>query len=252
MKKVTAIIIVSLIVLLLLFSGCHKKRIGDKDKETTKKTELDNKEVECEDKAAPICYQYYCSNDECITERKSSCCGDGVCGMSETCDTCFQDCCDLNSELDSLSTYPDMIVGWDTVVGDKAPPEDVVVAADILTHVAMENLTVGKGKLASEIDLTLRNHIVVGHPCDNAAAAELWKREIVEHNGSCKVFENGDALVKLFPTSPTRVALYVGGYTPIDTERASKLLIDYDDFDMTGDFYKIKGSRSEPVPYMVS
>ena len=187
----------------------------------------------------PVCMHYECNkNEECAAVKDSICCGDGICDENAgICGICFQDCCradDLPEEKASFAFYPKMAAGFPTVVGDKAPPEDVIIAADILTHIASENLTVGRGKLASEVNLSRGNYIVVGTPCENKAAADLFRKEIYKNNQSCEIFKKGDSFVRIFPTSLSTIAIYVGGYTYVTTEKASKLLMDYRDKNLTG------------------
>ena len=193
----------------------------------------------CEAQRAGVCEYNVCENNQCVPKKEASCCGDGVCNtVNEACGTCYQDCCSATQvsspEKMNLANYPNIAVGLSTVVGDKAPPEDVVVAGDILTHIASEDKAVGKGMLASEVNLVTRDYIVIGNPCHNEAAYDLFRKEIKLNNNNCQIFGPGEGLVKLIPTSPTTVAIYVGGYTPLDTKIAAQQLTDYRKYDPEG------------------
>ena len=188
----------------------------------------------CAAKDVGVCKTGACENNVCVAKLNPQCCGDTLCKDSETCGTCFQDCCSMagfsSQEKLNLVNFPGMVKGASIVVGDKAPPEDVVIAEDILTHIASETRSVGKGLLASEIKLGVRDYIVVGNPCDNAAAAELFKIDIFLNNGdarACQIFKPGQGIIKLFMTSEKNIALYVGGYSPVETKRAAQRLLDY-------------------------
>lgn len=198
----------------------------------------------CETEDAGVCQHKVCENYFCVIKTEAQCCGDNVCdSVTESCGTCFQDCCTIakvsSEKKRDLENYPAIGVGLSTVVGDKAPPQDVVIAGDILTHIASEDKSVGKGKLASEITLTARDYIVVGNPCDNKAAYALFKKEIKANNQNCQIFQPGEALVKIFPTSTSTIAIYVGGYTPLETELAAKQLIKYKKYEPEGSEVRI-------------
>lgn len=187
----------------------------------------------CAAKDVGVCKAGVCENNVCVAKLNPQCCGDAVCKDGETCGTCFQDCCMIggfsNNEKLNLGNFPGIAKGLSIVVGDKAPPEDVVIAEDILTRVASEARDVGRGMLASEISLGTKDYLIVGNPCDNAAAAELFKIDIFLNTNTpaCQVFKPGQGLIKLFMTSDNHIALYVGGYSPFETKRAAQRLLDY-------------------------
>jgi hypothetical protein len=196
---------------------------------------------QCETKQAGSCQQFTCRNDLCVVEQAPFCCGDGTCLATESCSSCFQDCCILNPAKDDLLDFEAMAKSWDIVVGDDAPPKDVAISADILTAMQrylvkrlQQNVSVGKGILASEATpyLKMKDHIVLGNPCQNSLAQEVMRREIVanydpanESNQSCQIFLPGESMIKLVPTSDSAVSLYVGGYSWRETEAAAQILI---------------------------
>ncbi len=150
-----------------------------------------------------------------------------------------------------------MMQKWDVVVGDNAPPKDVAISTDILTAMQrylikrmQKNVTVGKGILASEALplLQVKDYIVMGNPCDNSAAQELLKKDIVANyntkyntnannddnatddttdgtSQSCQIFQPGESMLRLVPTSERTVSLYIGGYSWRETEAAAQILI---------------------------
>lgn len=188
----------------------------------------------CVAKDVGVCKTGVCENNICVSKLNPQCCGDTLCKDGETCGTCFQDCCSMtsfaNQEKLNLVNFPSIAKGLSIVVGDKAPPEDVVIAEDILTHIASDTKSVGKGMLASEIKLGARDYIIVGNPCDNPVAAELFKIDIFLNNGNaqaCQIFKPGQGIIKLFMTSEKNIALYIGGYSPTETKRAAQRLLDY-------------------------
>ncbi|MDO8642777.1 MAG: hypothetical protein Q7R76_04300 [Candidatus Woesearchaeota archaeon] len=187
----------------------------------------------CTAKDLGVCKAGACENNVCVAKLNSQCCGDTLCKDGETCNTCFQDCCSITSfssqEKLNLINFPGLAKGFSVVVGDKAPPEDVVVGEHILITIASEGLSVGKGMLASEIQLGAKDYIVIGNPCDNKAAAELFKiQQFFNTNPrQCQIFKPGEGLIKLFMTSEKTMVLYVGGYSPAETKRAAQRLLDY-------------------------
>ncbi len=203
---------------------------------------------ECETQEAPPCQMYTCNDNECVIEEELVCCGDGVCDSSETCTICFQDCCTLNEDKATLKDYPKDFQLWDVIVGNKAPQQNVIIGGEIMTHIAEEDYAVGEGKLASEVDLRNDDFFVLGNPCYSNAAYQLWKKKIIENNGTCQIFKTGEALIKFFPTSSTNVALYIGGYSSYDTYRAANVLINYKDFNgsLDGKEFKVTGTKSNP------
>jgi hypothetical protein len=185
----------------------------------------------CSGKQADSCYAFACKLGQCVQELQLPCCGDALCNTGETCNSCSQDCCTAPTQ--DLADYPYLVEGFPTVVGDKSQVQNVIIAADILTAMAMENLKVGKGLLSSEVALN-QNMIVVGNPCENPMAKKLFTKEIVQNAGDCQVFSPGESIVKVIPTSDSTFALYVGGYSPVETDKAAQELINYKDTGLIG------------------
>lgn len=102
----------------------------------------------------------------------------------------------------------------------------------------VQRISVGVAKLASEVaDITAQNAVVVGGPCANSAAAAL-----LGNPEDCTAgFEPGKALIKLVE-SGDKVAVLVAGYEAIDTRRASRVLADHADYDLSGTEVVVTGT----------
>ena len=109
------------------------------------------------------------------------------------------------------------------VIGEESPALDVVSATIISSSLArFENVTteVGTSKLDTEIaDVSSRNAIVVGSPCDNRAAYQLMGgpepcyKDLAGSVGYIKLFENNG-----------KVQLLVTGLSEKDRNAAAKFL----------------------------
>jgi len=222
---------------------------------------------QCETQQAGACQQFTCENNLCVVKQAPFCCGDSTCIATESCGSCFQDCCSLNPAKDTLTNYEMTMQNWDIVVGDTAPPKDVAISTDILTSMQrylikrlQKNVTVGKGVLASEAMPTLktRDHIVLGNPCDNAVAAELLKQDIArnydpanETQQNCQIFVPGESMLRLVATSQNTVSLYIGGYSWRETEGAAQILVQQADsnntrYNLAGREFRILGEKASP------
>jgi len=165
-------------------------------------------------------------------------------------------------KLGLTKVYPDhMLNGLRSndvvVVGNNAPPKDVVLSTNILSATQrylieklQRNVTVGEGILANEAKLVMKDYIVLGNPCDNEIAAELFKNEISSEE-ECQIFKPGESIIKLIPTSSNTVALYIGGYSSTETEVAAQVLIlqannDNNRYDLNGKEFHIQGTKADP------
>ncbi|VVB80823.1 Uncharacterised protein [uncultured archaeon] len=109
------------------------------------------------------------------------------------------------------------------VIAEEAPALDVVSATVISTSLAKyENVTteIGTSKLDTEIaDITVKNAIVIGSPCDNRAAYQLMagpepcNKDLAGSVGYIKLFENNG-----------KVQLLVTGISEKDRHAAAKFL----------------------------
>lgn len=220
---------------------------------------------QCETQQAGACQQFTCENNICVVKEQPFCCGDSICLNTESCGSCFQDCCSLSPMRSSLVDFELMMQNWDIVVGDTAPPKDVAISTDILTTMQrylvkrlQKDVVVGKGMLASEAMpfLTTKEFIVLGNPCDNSVAEELLKNDIAknynpanETDKICQIFVPGESMIKLVPTSSNRASLYVGGYSWKETEAAAQVLIEQAEsnntrYNLDGREFRILGDKS--------
>jgi len=96
--------------------------------------------------------------------------------------------------------------------------------------VVVNKIDVGSTKFDSEVDsVSAQNVIAVGGPCVNTVSADL-----LGNPADCTAgFEVGKAMVKLFANGDN-VALLVAGFTGEDTRAASKVMANYEDYDLSG------------------
>ena len=152
-----------------------------------------------------------------------------------------------------IADYPDFFVDGDKfdaifVVGEEAPSMDVVSATEISTAVAQYNLTpeIGTARVDSEIvDITKKNAIVIGSPCENRAAAQLLGNPSPCYNdlgggiGYIMVFQHDD-----------KVQLLITGIDEKDRRAAAKFLADKSLESITTDEHMVpSGSGSTPQFY---
>jgi len=151
-----------------------------------------------------------------------------------------------------LSQFPKMFVRAGkadivVIVGKAADAEDVVGAIDIVTMLQYEtgqNRKLDVARLDSEVeDLYAENSIVVGGPCANAAAARL----LGFPENCLEGFEVGSSIIRLFEFPNNRKSILVAGMTAIDTRRATAVLANYDDYNLSGTEMKITGVRLTEV-----
>ena len=90
--------------------------------------------------------------------------------------------------------------------------------------------TVGLAVLDADAEGMSKNMLVVGGPCANTVAADLMGNPEVCTEG----FEEGKAMLKFFDRNG-KDALLVAGYSAEDTMGASRVLADFEDYDMSGD-----------------
>ncbi|MBD3313788.1 hypothetical protein GF345_05070 [Candidatus Woesearchaeota archaeon] len=132
------------------------------------------------------------------------------------------------------------------IVGNQAPAMDVVTISEIQVALRDLDIQTGTAELADEVDdISAKNYIVVGNPCDNPAAAELMSDEIEEQD-DCNVLESGTAQIRLFKTSPDSIAILVSGDRPVYTRIAGDVLGNFDEYPLTGTAVEIRGPADNP------
>jgi hypothetical protein len=90
-------------------------------------------------------------------------------------------------------------------------------------------ISVGTAVLDSDVTYDQDNMIVVGGPCVNTIAAQLLGNPADCAEG----FTQGHAMIKMFDTGRNQ-ALLVAGFSAQDTVGASRVLAEYNDYDLSG------------------
>ncbi|MFW6025390.1 MAG: hypothetical protein ACOCRX_03525 [Candidatus Woesearchaeota archaeon] len=140
-----------------------------------------------------------------------------------------------------IGDFPSYFMRDDTIavtfiLGSNAHAKDVVSAIDIATkmqfyqdsvrHRSLGNIAFLDNEISNLHD---QNSIVVGGPCINSAAAELLDFPI-----DCRAgLSPGDSLIKLFEFGNT-YSLLIAGYHADDTRRASSVLANHEDYNLSG------------------
>ena len=123
----------------------------------------------------------------------------------------------------TLSDYPEMFIedgefnGY-FVVGENSGPINNLAMTKIATNLDVK--VIDAVKLDSEIaDVNAQNLIVIGGPCVNSVAAELFSNP-----ADCTIgLEPGKAIIKLFQYND-KVAMVIAGYNDEDTSLAVNVL----------------------------
>ncbi|PLW79342.1 hypothetical protein C0585_07990 [Candidatus Woesearchaeota archaeon] len=88
---------------------------------------------------------------------------------------------------------------------------------------------VGLGVLDTDVTVGSRNMIVVGGPCANIVAKELMGNPVDCAEG----FEAGKAMIKLYEQGG-KTAMLVAGYSAVDTQGATRVVSQYESYDLSG------------------
>ncbi len=106
----------------------------------------------------------------------------------------------------------------------------------------LSRLNVGASKLDSEIsDVSASNLIVVGGPCANKIAAQVLGKTYPAC-GADSGIESGTGIIKAVTQASGKVALVVAGYEAADTRRATRVLANYDKYDLSGSMVTVTGT----------
>ncbi|GEM_PF-1223487 len=150
------------------------------------------------------------------------------------------------------------------VIGEVAKAEDVIAASDTLKILSkFENATkpcqgwvecerrIGSSpmKLATEIDsresLKEENIISVGGPCANKITAQIM--DLPKTWPECaNGFEEGFGKIILY-NKWNKTQLIIAGYGDEDTRKAAKVLVSYNDYNLSGEQVEIVGNISNPT-----
>ena len=108
---------------------------------------------------------------------------------------------------------------------------------------ALEILNVGAARLASEItDVTKDNLILVGGACANAATASAQGVTYQAEPECLAGLQPGEAIIKLYEQSTGKVAMVVAGRDALDTRRATRVISNFDAYDLSGSEVKVTGT----------
>ncbi|MCX6774882.1 MAG: hypothetical protein NTY99_02210, partial [DPANN group archaeon] len=122
------------------------------------------------------------------------------------------------------------------------------VAAQISTTggniatVTLDKINVGAARLASEIsDVTKDNLILVGGACANAGTAKV--EGVSQAEPDCYAgLQSGEAVIKLYDQSSGKVAMVVAGMDAMDTRRATRVISNFDAYNLSGSEVKVTGT----------
>ncbi len=113
--------------------------------------------------------------------------------------------------------------------------------AGAVKTITLSKLNVGAARLASEVDPTNDNTIIVGGPCANEAAAKVMGMPF-NAEGCDAGFEEGKAIIKLYEQAGGKVALVVGGMTALDTRRGTRVLANFGAYALSGTEVSVTGT----------
>ncbi len=107
--------------------------------------------------------------------------------------------------------------------------------------VNIQRIEVGAAKLDSEVaDVTAQNTLIIGGPCVNAAAAAAMGLPAGSCGSASGIPEN-KAVIKLFDNDPN-VAMVIAGWNADDTRRASRVIANYQDYELSGMEVEVSGT----------
>ncbi|MFO8016123.1 MAG: S-layer protein [Candidatus Woesearchaeota archaeon] len=115
-----------------------------------------------------------------------------------------------------------------------------------LTTVTLNQINVA-AKLASEVEgqETTQNLIAVGGPAINKASAVLMGLDFPA-SGDESGIESGTAMIKLYENGDN-VAMVVAGYDAEDTRRATTVMANHEDYDLSGDEVVVTGTSLSDI-----
>ena len=133
------------------------------------------------------------------------------------------------------------------ILGSNAHAKDVISAIDIATKIqyyqdSLNHRSLGNiAYLDTEIsDFKSYNTVVIGGPCINSAAAELLDFPI-----DCRAgLSPGDSLIRLFEFGNS-YSLLIAGYHADDTRRASSVMSNHEDYNLSGRSLEVYEQRFE-------
>ncbi len=98
----------------------------------------------------------------------------------------------------------------------------------------INKIPVGAARLDSEItDIQSNNLIIVGGPCANKVAAQVMGLG-PNACGVASTVPKDSAIIKRYAQASGKVSIVVAGWNAIDTKRATRVLANYDNYDLIG------------------
>ena len=118
-----------------------------------------------------------------------------------------------------------------------------------------KRINIGYAKLASDLlaadpDMNSKNYLLIGGPCASEATAVVMG---VSHDwpGCGEGFEEGKAMIKLVDTGAGKFAMVVAGFSALDTQRATRVLTNYEDYALSGDEVEVTGTSLTDISVSV-
>lgn len=97
----------------------------------------------------------------------------------------------------------------------------------------LSRLNVGAAKLDTEIaDATGQNVIIVGGPCTNKVAAQVMGLTYPACGASSTIPQNA-SIIRTYSHANGKTSMVVAGWNAIDTKRATRVLANYDNYDLS-------------------
>ena len=119
----------------------------------------------------------------------------------------------------------------------------ITTSGGAISTVTINKINVGAAKLASEIsDVTKDNLILVGGACANAATAAVQGVTYQAEPECYAGLAPGEAIIKLYEQSTGKVAMVVAGRNATDTRRATRVVSNYDAYNLSGKEVKVTGT----------
>jgi len=108
----------------------------------------------------------------------------------------------------------------------------------------LKEVTVGSAVLASEIDdISKKNTIILGGPCANRWAAQLMGNPQPCHRD----FPRQTAYLSMYQHATGKIAILIAGYEAQDTRRASRVLAQPQNFDLSGSKIEVIGTSLQDI-----
>jgi hypothetical protein len=123
------------------------------------------------------------------------------------------------------------------------------------TRTVSRRVNIGYAKLASDLlaadpDVNSDNYLLIGGPCASEATAVVMGVSS-DWPGCVEGFEEGKAMIKLIDTGAGNFAMVVAGMTALDTQRATRVLANYDDYALSGDEVEVTGTSLTDISVRV-